>query len=278
MLSEVGFIIGPFVVQPYSLIVLIGVGIGAIVASLDLSRRGEDANLVFPLVIWGSIGAVGVGRLFYILNPPPSVSSYYSRDWYLANLLDLQAGGIAVWSGGLGMAGCLLGAIAGISWVLVRKQRDIWRLADILTLGFLVTLSITSWANIAAKQFYGPPTNLPWGLRIPDAGKMFEDDSIASALAVHHPTPAYLSLWCIGTMAIVILFQRSQTEHAIPGRYFMLAAYLLGAGLFLADTLRVDINHGLLNLSGMQSLVLACLTALGIAGSRHFLAIGLERN
>ena len=199
-------------------------------------------------------------RLFYILNPPPSVAALYSREWYLIHPLDLQIGPLAVWSGGLGMAGMLFGAVLGALLVLWRQDLDSWLWADITVPGLLLVLIIAPWGNLLRGQMIGLPTELPWGIGVAYPPSPYPPDTL------FHPIPAYLSLWALLLLCVVWGAGRLSLKK---GDIFLGLSLLYGIGLCLADLLRIDVSRSLLGFSGMQTLALGIvLWASGMIGVR----------
>ena len=255
-----GVQIGPLTLSFFGLIVVAALAVGGGISWLEARRRGEDPAIVLDALTWGLLFGVIAARLFYVWNPPPSVAAYYDRRWYLTHLFDLQAGPLAIWSGGLGMAGALAGGLLGVYLWLRRRRVDVWRWADILTPGALAGLTISAWANLVNRQMYGPPTDLPWGMVIAHPVPPYD---VYPPGTRFHPTPAYLSLWALIVLGIVWGVRLRWKERLRQGELSLLATLLYTPGLFLADFLRVDVNHGLLGLTGTQALALLLFGGAG---------------
>lgn len=263
-LTSVGLQLGPLTLSYFSLAVVVAVLVGGIITALAARRKHEDPTAVFDLFAWMLILGVVVSRLFYIWNPPPSVAGLYNREWYLTHPLDLQAGVLAVWGGGLGMAGMLVGASLGASLFLRRAGLDVWLWADILVPGLLVALIIAPWGNVLSGQLVGPPTNLPWGIAAAYHPPPYDNALLYPPGTRFHPTPAYLSIWALLTAAGVWAINRRREGRLQNGSLFLMATLIYVPGLFLADFLRIDVPRPFLGLSGMQTLAL--LVILAVAG------------
>ncbi len=263
-----GIHLGPLTLSYFGLILLLAMAVGGVISYRRARARGQDPELVIDALTWGLIGAVILARLFYIWNPPPSVAELYSRRWYLTHPFDLQVGPLAIWSGGFGPAGALLGGLLGVFIFLKRRGVDIWLWADILTPGSLAGLAIACLANIVNQQMYGPPTSLPWGIAVLSPVPPYNDLNLYPAGTRFHPTPAYLSLWSLAVLGIVVWVESRRGLQ--PGDLFLLAALIFLPGLFVADFLRLDLSRSLFGLSGVQ--VMAVLLLIG------GLWIGLRRN
>ncbi|MCC6905858.1 MAG: prolipoprotein diacylglyceryl transferase [Anaerolineae bacterium] len=250
--SPFGFQVGAVTVWYYALVVVLAVMLGTALTIRQARRDGEDPHLVLDIVFWGGLLALVLGRIFYAWNPPPSAAVVFRRDWYFSHPFDLQAGLLAVWQGGLGMAGALTGGLLGSLLVILRQRVDGWAWADRLTLGLLLGLMVGCWANLVTGQLYGPSTGLLWGITPAGGG------------SPSHPTPAYLSIWILFVLIAMLAIERRSGRPGIAGLRFLhvMPVYLIG--LLLADTLRVDVNRGLLGLTGVQALALALLAACAV--------------
>jgi phosphatidylglycerol:prolipoprotein diacylglycerol transferase len=263
--------LGPLTVTLFGLIVALNVVISGIVTAWFVRRRGEDPILVFDLLGWMLVLGVVLARLFYVLNPPPSVAALYSREWYLAHLLDLQIGPLAVWSGGLSMAGMLVGVVLGALVVIRRHQLDGWLWADIAVPGLLLLQIIGPWGNLLMGQMIGPPTTMPWGVVIDHPPPPYNDTLSYPPGTLFHPTPAYLSLWALLVSVGVGGLNKRCATHFQYGDTFLGVSLLYCVGLFLTDFLRVDVSRILLGLSGMQivALVMFAWSIAMILGHRR---------
>ncbi len=262
--------LGPLTVTWFSLIAIVSMVIGGVVTGWAARRRGEDPIIVFDLLGWMLVLGVVLARLFYVLNPPPSVAALYSREWYLAHPLDLQIGPLAVWSGGLSMAGMLVGAALGALLVIRRHRLDGWLWADIVVLGLLLILIIGPWGSLLAGQMIGPPTSMPWGVVIDHPPSPYDNTSSYPPGTLFHPTPAYLSLWALLVEGGMWGLNKCYATRFQKGDTFLSVSLLYGIGLFLADFLRVDVSRVILGLSGLQILALAIiLWAAAMIVGRH---------
>src|SRR5687767_7261221 len=112
-----GIPLGPILLRWNGLLIMIGFGLGGILASRETKRRGYDSeillDLVLPLLVWGTIGA----RLWHIFAPPLSSAQLgLTTAHYLTHPLDL----LAIWIGGLGFPGALIGGMLGL-FIFCRK-------------------------------------------------------------------------------------------------------------------------------------------------------------
>lgn len=263
----------------FGLIVVAGLIAGSAVSYWLARRRGEDADALPDMLALGLFGALLVGRLFYVLNPPPSVAVYYDRHWYLTHVLDLQAGPLALWSGGLDAAGLWIGAIAGVAWVIWRRRLGVRAWGDLLTPGVLIMLAIAGWANVVNEQMFGPPTTLPWGVLIGRRVPPYDDLAAYPSDVRFHPTPAYLALWALFVLGVLWVLAGRYRERLQAGDLALLASVLYMPALFAADFLRVDVSHVVDGLTATQIVAALILAVAVVAAVRRWLpSMGLSRH
>jgi phosphatidylglycerol:prolipoprotein diacylglycerol transferase len=267
-ITRLGIELGTLTIGTFGLFVVVAVLVGALLTRWRAKQQGLNPDCVIAILPWIILGGLVGGRLFYIYNPPPSVQAVYSRGWYLSHLFDLQVGPLAVWSGGLGMAGVLFGASLGTILGLWQQKQNLARWAAALLPGLLLGLVITPWANVVLQQLYGPPTSLPWGMLVDSPIAPFQGVPPSTRF---HPTPAYLSLWALAVLGTSLFLEKRFAGRLSDLERFSVPVLLYLLGVFLAGYLRVDVNHGWLGLTGMQALALllsGVLVALVVWGRR----------
>ncbi len=183
------FQIGGFSLGSFGLLVALGFLIGVNVATRLAARHGEDPERdplrVPDIAMWVLIGVIGGGRLAFVLVNLPD---------YLDHPLDI----LAIWKGGLVMyGGLILATLLGV-WKARRMGMDLWRVADWgLTAGFLGQ-AVGRIGCLLVGDDYGRPTDVPWGLRVPDLEwfRAHPESLLPREFAgqLIHPTQVYMSL------------------------------------------------------------------------------------
>ncbi|KAA3607212.1 MAG: prolipoprotein diacylglyceryl transferase [Planctomycetota bacterium] len=160
---------------------LIGIWYGTRLSRRFGSDPQHDHEKVPDIAWWLLIGIVGGARLAYVL---------VNFDYYLDHPLEA----FAIWKGGLVMYGGLILAVVLGFWKVRTSRMDPWQTADYgLTAGFLGQ-GIGRWGCLAVGDDYGSPTDVPWGIRIPDPlpeGSLFPPELVGEVV---HPTQLYMSL------------------------------------------------------------------------------------
>src|SRR3989337_1636891 len=114
-----GFEIGPLYIRFYGIILMLGAVAGAWLASFEARRRGQDPEIVWDLLVYLIIGGVIGARLWHIFTPPPSsIEQGITTTFYLTHPLDA----VAVWKGGLGIPGAVIGGALALLFYTRRNS------------------------------------------------------------------------------------------------------------------------------------------------------------
>jgi phosphatidylglycerol:prolipoprotein diacylglycerol transferase len=160
MIDPYGIHLGPLYLRFYGIILVSGAMAAAWLASREAKGRGFDPQQVWDALIWVLILAIVGARLYHVLTPSPSMG--ITPLWYLQNPIEI----FAVWKGGLGIYGGLLGGALGL-WLYTRRhQLDFWTWLDIVAPAIPLGQAVGRWGNFVNQELYGAPTNLPWAIYI----------------------------------------------------------------------------------------------------------------
>ncbi len=269
---------GPVSFSFFGLVLIAGLVIGAFLAARLARKQEEDPAHIWDALTWALLLGIVLARLFYILNPPPSaVAQGYTARWYVMHPFNLADGPLAIWHGGLSHAGALVGGMLGAWLYALRHKLEVPRWADVAIPGVFLGLAIAGWANVIDQKMYGPPTELPWGIPISMEAAVnrrvapYDDPVLYPAGTLFHPTPAYLSLWALLCLGIVLLVRARVAGRLQAGDTALIGALVYAPGLFLTDFLRVNVSNTVLGLTGTQVLaILVFGTALAVLLRRRW--------
>src|SRR5690606_15319503 len=149
---------GVLTISYFGLILLLAVLVAVAISWREARRRGQTPHVLFGVLTWALVLGVVVGRLVYVLAPPPSVAQIYSRSWYFSDPVDQQIGPWASSSRELVRAGIAIGAALGALISQRRQGCDLRTWADTLTPVLLAELVIAPWANVVNEQHFVAPT------------------------------------------------------------------------------------------------------------------------
>jgi len=225
-----GFNIGPIPVRFYGIILMLGAVAGTFLAQRESKRRGYDPEIVWDLFMYLLIGGIIGARVWHILTPSPSTG--ITAGWYLSHPLDA----LAVWKGGLGIPGAIIGGLIALYIYSVRTGIDFVEWTDIAAPGLALGQAIGRWGNFFNQELYGAPTNLPW--------KIFIDPThrLAGYLDAeyYHPLFLYESIWNLMNMFLLIWISRRFGDSLKNGDIFLVYLIVYPVGRFLLDFLRLD--------------------------------------
>jgi phosphatidylglycerol:prolipoprotein diacylglycerol transferase len=207
----------------YGVIVMIGIVVGALIIERWLKRYGEKSDRIWDALIWVLIPGIIGARLWYVLNAIAGGNRSY---------LENPASIVRVWEGGLHIfGGFLFGAIALLIY-LRQNKLDPWLFLDAAGPAALIGQGIGRIANFINQELYGPPTNLPWGIKIEAEHRLSQYQNLGQfpvEATRFHPTFAYEMLWNFATAGILLWLARRYEKQLKPGTMF--AGWLLAAGL-----------------------------------------------
>ena len=221
-------------VRWYGVIVMVGIIVGSLMVERALKRRGENSELIWDALVWilfpGIIGA----RLWFVVNAILGGDITYTQ-----NPMEI----VRIWNGGLHIFGGLLfGGIALLTYLRWNKL-DPWIFLDAAGPAMLVGQAIGRIANFINQELYGPPTTLPWGIKIEAAHRLpLYADLIKYPVDAtrFHPTFAYEMLWNFSAAGLLLWLSKRYEDDLKPGALFSGWLVLAGVGRVVIEFFRPD--------------------------------------
>jgi phosphatidylglycerol---prolipoprotein diacylglyceryl transferase len=249
-----GISLGPILLRWNGLLIMIGVACGGILATLDARRRNYDPeviqDLIVPVMIWGTIGA----RLWHVFTPPlSSVQLGLTTQHYLSHPLDL----LAIWVGGLGFPGALIGGLIALYLFCRIYEFNFWELADILAPAIALGQAIGRLGNYFNQELYGLPTAAAWKIFISPEHRLAGYE----AVEFYHPLFAYESILSLLNLVLIVWVSHRFSERLRIGGLFLLYVFNASVIRFLLEFLRLDValvNGFNVNQVFMALLALSC--------------------
>ena len=250
-----GFSIGPLFVRFYGIILMLGAVAGAGLASREAKRRGLEPEIVWDLLTYLLIGGIVGARLWHIFTPPPS--SGVTAGWYLTHPLDA----LAVWKGGLGIPGAVIGGVIALYFYTRRNKLNFAQWLDISAPCLALGQAIGRWGNFFNQELYGAPTNLPWKLYIDPEHRLPK----YSQVEYYHPLFLYESLWNLGNMFFLLWISRRFADRLKDGDLFLIYLIVYPIGRFFLDFIRLDASLvGGININQTVMAVVAVFAAAAL--------------
>ncbi|HET7029588.1 MAG TPA: prolipoprotein diacylglyceryl transferase [Candidatus Limnocylindrales bacterium] len=204
--------------------------------------RGLDAERIGTGLIIVAVAALIGGRLYHVID---QWSTIYAADPIRALLpVARDPSGNLVFAGftGLGVPGGIItGTLA--AWIYIRRtSQPFWQWADVVAPALFVMQAIGRWGNFFNQELYGPPTTLPWGIRIDCAHRVLDQYPCAQfPITTHfHPLFLYESLSGIAGVLVLTWLARRPRSRLVPGDLLLIFFIWYGLTRFALEGFRVD--------------------------------------
>ncbi|MGO9161133.1 MAG: prolipoprotein diacylglyceryl transferase [Streptosporangiaceae bacterium] len=228
-----GFHLGPLDVHFYGLMYVVGITLAIIITRRRWRAVGGDPALVGDVATWAVPAGIIGGRLYFDITTPAQITPH---AWW---------GVFAVWNGGLGIWGGVLGgALAGI-WRVRRAGAATGAFANAVAPALLVAQAIGRIGNYFNQELYGKPSRLPWAVEISPAHRA----GLSPALAAHstfQPSFLYELIFDLAFAAVLVWLG----HHRRIRPWGLFALYVAGYSAYriFEETIRIDYSVHILGL------------------------------
>jgi prolipoprotein diacylglyceryl transferase len=235
--------IGSFQLRAYGLAIAVGVLAAVRVAQHRWRARGGDPEDIAQIAIWAVPAGLLGARLYHVVT---DWRRFEGRWWHV----------FAVWEGGLGIPGGVIGGVLVGAWVVKRRGWPLPTLLDVVAPALPVAQAIGRLGNWFNQELFGRPSHLPWALRIDADHRPAGYEHVAT----YHPTFLYEALWNIALALLLVRLDRRRTLR--PGQLFVLYVGGYALGRLWVESLRIDpASH----VGGLRVNILVSAVALGVA-------------
>jgi phosphatidylglycerol---prolipoprotein diacylglyceryl transferase len=220
---------GPLALRWYGVFMMLAILGGAYVASRYVARKGDDPNNVWDMLLWVLIPALIGARLYYVFIQSPRGPDGLGR--YLANPIEI----FQIWRGGIHIFGAFI--FGGIAlWLYARARRlSLPLYFDAVALGLPLAQAIGRMGNFINQELYGPPTTLPFGLRIDPQNRV-----LAYSDLTLYPLFLYEMVWNLLGFALLLFLARRFASRLRPGSLLLVYLIWYPVGRFFIEFLRTD--------------------------------------
>lgn len=190
----------------------------------EITKSTLDESFWWVLV-FGLLGA----RLYHVVDYREYYSLHTNAIW-------------AVWNGGLGIYGGVLGIVIGVfAWSLKERfvgwVRMFWGLLDVLSIGALLGQAIGRIGNYLNQELYGSPTTLPWKIFISPEKRMKGYESVS----YYHPLFLYESLWNLIGFYFLYRMAAGRYLHVGKGNYLLVYLFWYALGRTWLEYFRIEV-------------------------------------
>lgn len=220
----------------YGVLIVTGIILGANVAAYLAKKAGKDPEAIWDMLMIVVILAIIGARLYHVFSQPSDGLlgwSYYKEH-------PVEA--LYIWNGGLGVYGAIVGGALGVILFTWRRKLRPLQWLDFAAPGMAIGQSIGRWGNFVNIELYGPPTTLPWGLRVPVLNRIapYTDLIKYPESTLFHPTFLYESLAALALCLLLMWIAVRYGHKLLEGD--LLIGYLMGYAVirFFTEMLRPD--------------------------------------
>lgn len=217
------FSLGPITITFYSLFILTGMILAAILIIKESKKYGIDTSFVTNLIFWCIIFGIIGARIYYVL---------FNLDYYLSSPIEI----IKVWNGGLAIHG---GIVAGLITLIIycnKYKINFLKMADIMVPGLVLGQAIGRWGNFFNMEAHGGIVSRGFleSIHIPK----FIINGMHIGNYYYHPTFLYESIFCI--LCFILLLVLRKLKKLNIGT--ITSVYLIWYGIlrFFIEGLRTD--------------------------------------
>jgi len=229
-IDQYGIHLGPLYVHFYALLLMAGLLVGAWVTARRAKARGYDPNHVWDALLWVAIPGLFGARLYHVLTPTPA--SGLTTAYYFQHPEQI----LAIWNGGLGIYGAIIGGVLGMI-LYTRRQRLpflIW--LDLAVPALALAQAIGRWGNFVNQELYGAPSNLPWAIYIPP-DKRLPGYEVYSTF---HPLFLYESILNLLSFFVLLQIERRRGKWLKPGDLTLIYLMFYAVIRSVLDLIRLD--------------------------------------
>ena len=211
------FQFGNFELRSYGVIMTLSFLVGLWLSNKEAKRKDIDPKLIQDFALYALLGGIIGARIYFILFSQPAY--FIEHPWEI----------LAVWHGGIGVIGSLLGGAVVAIWYCRKNNISFWRFGDILVPGIALGQTVGQFACLLNGDSYGRPTDLPWAMTYTDPR------SLAPLNIPLHPIEIYEM---VAYFVVFLLVWKTRTRYQSDG--FTLFTYLFAYGVarFLVEFFR----------------------------------------
>jgi prolipoprotein diacylglyceryl transferase len=224
--SSNGFSIGPIFFHAYGIMYVLAVAAAIFISRWRWAKIGGNPDLPYEVAIWAFPAGLIGGRIYFDITTPSQIPDH----WW---------GVFAVWDGGLGIWGGIVGGVLVGLWVVHRrlsKDQRRWFM-DIVGPALLVSQAIGRIGNYFNQELFGKPSSLPWALRISPAHR----PPGYAHFTAFEPTFLYEFVWDLGLAGFLMWLWTKRVVRA-PGLFALYVAGYSGFRVF-EETQRIDFSN-----------------------------------
>ena len=168
-MNPIAFTLGEIEVHWYAIIILCGVILGFLYATIFAKREKLETDCLYDVLLWGLPSAIIMARLYYVICEFPKYQDNLWRVFY-------------IWEGGIAIYGAVIGAAISTYIYAKVKKLSVLQLYDMGAFGLIVGQMIGRWGNFVNQEAYGSATNSLFAMSSPSIkGELLRSGAITNA-------------------------------------------------------------------------------------------------
>ena len=209
--------LGTFELRSYGIILALSFFLALWLSAREAKRSGLDPALVHDFAFYALLGGVVGARIYYVVFSNPAY--FLQKPWEI----------VAVWHGGIGIIGALLGGFLTALWYCRKKQLSFWRFADTLAPGVALGQAAGVIACLLNGDSYGKPADVAWAITYTDPR------ALAPLNIPLHPVEIYEMA---AYLLVFLLVWQTRGKTKTPGFAFLTYVAGYGAARFAVEFFR----------------------------------------
>ena len=209
--------LGTFELRTYGVIVALSFLLGLWLSTKEAKRKGLDPGFIQDFAFYALLGGIIGARIYFVVFSEPAY--FLQKPWEI----------VAVWHGGIGIIGALLGGFLSALWYCRRKKLSFWRFADTLAPGVALGQAAGVIACLLNGDSYGKATDLAWAITYTDPRAM------APLNIPLHPVEIYEM---VAYLLVFLLVWLTRGKFKTPGFTFLTYVAGYGAARFAVEFFR----------------------------------------
>jgi phosphatidylglycerol:prolipoprotein diacylglycerol transferase len=202
------FKLGHFELRSYGVVVALSFLLALWLSTREAKRKGLDPALIQDFAFYAFLGGIIGARIYFVLFSQPAY--FLEKPWEI----------LAIWRGGMGIIGALLGGLLVALWYCRKKRLSFWRFADTLAPGAILGQAAGIIACLLNGDSYGRPAALAWSITYTDPRAM------APLNVPLHPVELYEIL---AYLLVFLLVWQTRDKYKADGPTFL--TYVAGYGV-----------------------------------------------
>ena len=209
--------LGTFELRSYGIIVALSFFLGLWVSTREAKRTGLDPALIQDFSFYALLGGIVGARIYFVIFSNPAY--FLQKPWEI----------VAVWHGGIGIIGALLGGFLTALWYCRKKKLPFWRFADTLAPGAALGQAAGVIACLLNGDSYGRPADLAWAITYTNPR------ALAPLNVPLHPVEIYEMA---AYFLVFLLVWQARGKYNTPGFAFFTYVAGYGAARFSVEFFR----------------------------------------